>query len=131
MPTTAAPGPSAPVRASRPKTVAEQVFCALGPAADAFIAGAAAAGHTRLGPELAELNTLVAAHGETAVIATLQRAVAFGRWKAADVRSILAAGTGVPQPHPAGDALVIDLPTSSTRPLTEYTPTPATKAVSS
>ena len=49
----------------------------------------------------------------------------------ADVRSILAAGTGVPQPHPAGDALVIDLPTSSTRPLTEYTPTPATKAVSS
>ena len=125
------PRPSAPVRAIRAKTVAEKAFCALGPAAEAFIAGAAGAGHTRLGPELAELNTLIAAHGQTAMIAALERAVAFGRWKAGNVRSILAAGTGVPQPHPAGDALVIDLPVAAGRSLTEYTPAPATKVISS
>jgi len=34
----------------------------LRPIAEAFITGAAAAGNTRLGPELAELNTLAAAH---------------------------------------------------------------------
>ena len=47
----------APRRAVRPKTAAEKAFCALGPVAEAFITGAAAAGNTRLGPELAELNT--------------------------------------------------------------------------
>ena len=43
--------------------------------------------------------------------------------------AILAAGTGVPPPRPAGDALVLDLPTSTGRSLAEYAP--ATKAVSS
>ncbi|MGH3190903.1 MAG: IS21 family transposase, partial [Streptosporangiaceae bacterium] len=43
----------APRRAVRPKTAAEKEFCALGPTAEAFITGAAAAGNTRLGPELA------------------------------------------------------------------------------
>jgi hypothetical protein len=113
----------APARAIRPKTTAEKQFCALGPVAESFIAGAAAAGHTRLGPELAELNTLAAAHGADAFTAALERAVAFRRWKAADVRSILAAGAGTPHPREAGDALVIDLPTSSGRSLTEYAPT--------
>ena len=65
----------------------------------------------------------------SALNAALERATAFGRWRAADVRSILAAGTGVPTPRPAGDALVIDLPTSTGRSLAEYAP--ATKAVSS
>lgn len=88
----------APARAIRPKTVAEKAFCALGPVAEAFIAGAAAAGHTHLGPELVELNTLAAAHGEPAFVVALERAVAFSRWKAADVRSILAAGAGTPPP---------------------------------
>ena len=73
----------APRRAVRPKTAAEKAFCALGPVAEAFITGAAAAGHTRLGPELAELNTLRAAHGEQVFGAALSRAVAFGRWRAA------------------------------------------------
>ena len=123
------PRPSTPVRAIRPRTAAEQAFCALGPAAEAFIAGAAGAGHTRLGPELAELNTLTAAHGDAVMVAALERATAFGRWKAGDVRSILAAGTGVPAPRPAGDALVLDLPTAAGRSLAEYAP--ATKAVSS
>jgi hypothetical protein len=110
----------APRRAVRPRTVAEKAFCALGPVAEAFITGAAAAGNTRLGPELAELNTLHAAHGQDAFLDALSRAVAFGRWRAADVRSILAAGTGTPQPRAAGDALVLDLPVVPTRPLSDY-----------
>ena len=110
----------APRRAVRPKTAAEKAFCALGPTAEAFITGAAAAGNTRLGPELAELNTLAAAHGQQAFLDALARAVAFGRWRAADVRSILAAGTGTPQPTTAGDALVLELPRVPTRPLSDY-----------
>jgi transposase len=119
------PRPVVPVRAIRPRTTAEKAFCALGPVAEAFIAGAAAAGHTRLGPELAELNTLTAAHGQDAMVAALERATAFSRWKAADVRSILAAGAGTPHPRPAGDALVIDLPVVAGRSLAEYAPTGA------
>ena len=110
----------APRRAVRPKTVAEKAFCALGPTAEAFITGAAAAGNTRLGPELAELNTLAAAHGAQVFLDALARAVAFGRWRAADVRSILAAGTGTPQPTAAGDALVLELPRVPTRSLSDY-----------
>jgi transposase len=110
----------APRRAVRPRTVAEKRFCALGPVAEAFITGAAAAGHTRLGPELEELAALEAAHGKQALIGALERAVAFGRWRAADVRSILAAGTGIPQPRQPGDALVLELPTVPTRSLHEY-----------
>ncbi len=121
--------PAAPVRAIRPRSAAEVAFCSLGPAAQEFIAGAAGAGHTRLGPELAELNTLTAAHGQAAMVAALERATAFGRWKASDVRSILAAGAGVATPREAGEALVLDLPTSSGRSLAEYAPAP--KAVSS
>ena len=105
---------------TRMKTAAEKAFCALGPVAEAFITGAAAAGHTRLGPELAELNTLRAAYGEEVFGAALGRAVAFGRWRAADVRSILAAGSGTADPRPAGDALVLDLPAVPVRPLTDY-----------
>jgi len=122
--------PAAPVRAIRPRNAAEVEFCALGPAAEAFIAGAAGAGHTRLGPELAELNTLTAAHGPAAMVAALERARAYRRWAAADVRSILAAGAGVATPRPAGDALVIGLPAATGRSLAEYAPT-TTKAVSS
>src|SRR6202035_2682723 len=61
----------APRAGVRPRTAAEKAFCALGPVAEAFITGAAAAGNTRLGPELAELNTLRAAHGEQAFGAAL------------------------------------------------------------
>jgi hypothetical protein len=110
----------APQRAVRPKTLAEKAFCALGPTAEAFITGAAAAGNTRLGPELAELNTLAAAHGQQPFLDALARAAAFGRWRAADVRSILAAGTGTPQPTTAGDALVLELPRVPTRSLSDY-----------
>jgi hypothetical protein len=110
----------APRRAVRPRTAAEKEFCALGPVAEAFITGAAAAGNTRLGPELAELNTLRAAHGEQAFAAALDRAVAFSRWRAADVRSILGAGAGLPARTGPGDALVLQLPAVPVRPLSDY-----------
>jgi len=113
-------GRPAPQRAVRPKTVAEKRFCALGPVAEAFITGAAASGNTRLGPELAELNTLAAAHGEQALTDALARAIAFGRWRSSDVRSILAAGAGIPDPTPAGDALVLEFPAVPVRPLSDY-----------
>jgi hypothetical protein len=109
-----------PRRAVRPRTAAEKEFCALGPVAEAFITGAAAAGNTRLGAELAELSTLRAAHGEREFLAALDRAVAFGRWRSADVRSILAAGAGVPGPRAAGTALALDLPAVPVRSLADY-----------
>jgi hypothetical protein len=110
----------APRRAVRPKTPAEKAFAALGPVAEQFIAGSAASGNTRLASDLAELAALRAAHGDEALTAALERAVAFRRWRAGDVRSILAAGAGIPQPRPAGDALVITLPRVPVRPLSDY-----------
>jgi transposase len=109
-----------PNRGPRPKTTVEQQFCALGEDAEAFLVGAAAIGNTRLGQELQILLALGAAHGEAALTAALHRAVAFKRFRAADVRSILAAGTAAPQPRPAGEALVLDLPTAPTRSLDAY-----------
>jgi len=112
--------PDRPRRAIRPVTDAEKAFCALGPPAEAFLRGAAAAGVTRLGVELSELAGLEAAHGRPALVAALERAVAFGRWRATDVRSILAAGTGTPRPTAPGEALLIPLPIVPTRPLADY-----------
>ena len=115
------PRPDTPRRAVRPKTAAEKEFCALGPVAEAFITGAAASGATRLPAELAELNTLRAAHGNQEFLAALDRAVAFCRWRAADVRSILAAGAGVPEPNiAAGDTLALELPEVPVRALADY-----------
>jgi len=114
------PRPNTPRRAPRARTTAEKAFLCLGPAAEAFLKGAAAAGVTKLGAELEELAALKAAHGPQALVAALSRAVAFSRWRAADVRSILAAGAGTPRPRDAGQALVIGLPTVPTRPLSDY-----------
>lgn len=110
----------APDRGPRPKTRTEKQFCDLGQDAEAFLVGAAAIGNTRLGSELEILLALGVAHGEQALVAALHRAVAFRRFRAADVRSILAAGTGTPQPRPAGDALILDLPVAPTRSLDAY-----------
>jgi hypothetical protein len=110
----------APSRGPRPKTTIEKQFCDLGEDAQAFLVGAAAIGNTRLGSELEILLALGAAHGADALVAALHRAVAFRRFRAADVRSILAAGTGTPQPRPAGDALILDLPVAPTRSLDAY-----------
>lgn len=124
------PRSATPARTIRPRSAAEKQFCSLGEVAQRFIAGAAAAGHTRLGPELTELNTLAAAHGTEAMLAALERAIAFSRWRAADIASILAAGAGTPTPTAVGEALILDLPTAPKRSLTDYTPTqPAPKPV--
>jgi hypothetical protein len=66
---------------------------------------------------------LAAAHGHAVFLAALGRAVAFRRWRSADVRSILAAGAGTPDPGATGDALVIDLPVVVGRSLDQYAPT--------
>ncbi|KPN49818.1 transposase [Mycobacterium intracellulare subsp. chimaera] len=110
----------APDRGPRPKTSIEKQFCDLGEDAQAFLVGAAAIGNTRLASELEILLALGAAHGTDALVAALHRAVAFRRFRAADVRSILAAGTGTPQPCAAGDALILDLPIAPTRSLDAY-----------
>jgi len=109
-----------PQRPVRPKTPAEKAFCALGPVAEAFIKAAAASGITSLAGDLDELAGMEAAHGRVALIAALERAVAFGRFRAHDVRSILAAGAGVARPTAAGEALVLALPVVATRPLSDY-----------
>lgn len=46
--------------------------------------------------------------------------MAFRRFRAADFRSIMAAGNGTPQPCPAGDALILGLPVAPTRSLDAY-----------
>jgi transposase len=114
------PRPDRPRRAARPRTPAEKAFLGLGPVAEAFLTGAAAAGVTKLTSEIADILMLQAAHGTDPLLAALERAVAFGRWRAADVRSILAAAGAAPTPRPAGQALVLTLPTVPTRSLDAY-----------
>ena len=109
-----------PTRAVRPKTSSEKAFCALGPAAESFIKGAAARGMTSLKGDLAELAQMEAAHGKDVLLAALERAASFGRFRAHDVRSIIAAGTGVPRPAAPGEALIVELPLVPTRSLSDY-----------
>jgi transposase len=112
--------PDRPRRAPRPKTVVEKQFLALGETAEAFLVGAAAAGVSRLPGELEQIMILHAAHGHDALLGALARAVEFGRWRADDVRSILAAAGAAPTPRPAGEALVMTLPSVPTRSLADY-----------
>lgn len=118
------PRPDKPHRAARPRTAAEKAFLGMGPVAEAFLTGAAAAGVTKLTSEINQILALHAAHGTQPLLAALERAVRFGRWRAADVRSILAAlgaGAGAaPTPRPAGQALVLTLPKVPTRSLDAY-----------
>jgi hypothetical protein len=109
-----------PRRAIRAKTVSEKAFLSLGEIAESFIRGAAASGMTALASDLIELAAMRAAHGDAALVAALERAVAFRRFRAHDVRSILAAGKGVPQPAKRGEALIVALPFVPTRALSEY-----------
>jgi hypothetical protein len=124
------PRPDTPRRAARPRTQAEKAFLGLGPVAEAFLTGAAAAGVTKLPSEIGEILTLHAAHGTDPLLAALERAVAFGRWRAADVRSILASAGAAPIPRLAGQSLgqavVLTLPTVPTRTLDAYRIDPST-----
>ena len=110
----------APQRAVRPRSTAEKAFCQLGPAAEAFIKAAAARGMTGLARDLDELSQLEAIHGREPVIGALERAVAFGRFRSADVVSILHSGAGVPRPTRPGEALIVDLPVVPRRSLSDY-----------
>lgn len=110
----------APARAVRPRSGAERAFLALGSAAEAFLRAAAAAGTSKLGSELAQITALEAAWGREALVAALERAAAFRRFRAADVRSILEAGPGVPTVVEEGEALVVDLPAVPVRSLEDY-----------
>ena len=109
-----------PSRAARPRSGTERAFLALGPAAEVFLRQAAAAGVTKLATELSLIVGLEAAWGRDALVAALERAVAFRRFKAADVRSILEAGDGVPTVVDEGSELSIDLPQVPVRSLDAY-----------
>jgi hypothetical protein len=110
-----------PTRGVRPRTRAELAFLALGASAERFLRAAAAAGTLRLAGELAQVVELEAAWGREALTQALERAVRFRRFKAADVRAILAAGRGVPTPTPAGTQLpLLELPPVPERALSAY-----------
>jgi len=109
-----------PARGVRPKTTVEVTFLGWGEAAEAFLRAAAAAGTLRLEGELAQIVDLEAAWGRAALIHALGRAGRFRRFKATDLRAILAAGSGVPTPIRAGAQLALDLPPVSERPLADY-----------
>lgn len=114
------PRPASPRRAVRPRSAAEQAICALGDIGETFIKGAAAAGATSLGGEIGAICALETAYGRAALVAALERAVAFGRWRLADIRSILDAGAGIAQPAEPGQPLTADLPAVPVRPLSAY-----------
>lgn len=109
-----------PARAVRARSGSERAFLALGPAAERFLRDAAAAGVTKLGTELGLIVALEAAWGRQALIAALERATTFRRFKAADVRSILEAGPGVPTVVDAGEDLGMNLPEVPVRSLDAY-----------
>lgn len=109
-----------PARAVRARSGPERAFLALGPAAEAFLRAAAAAGTNKLGTEIALIVSLEAAWGREALIAALGRAVEFRRFKAADVRSILEAGAGVATVVGEGEHLGLGLPDVPVRDLADY-----------
>jgi transposase len=109
-----------PVRAVRPRTAAELAFLALGPVAEAFLRAAAAAGTTKLSGDLAIIADLERAHGREVLVGALERALTFRRFRAADVRAILAAGPGVSRPRPPGTELDLALPAVPIRSLAAY-----------
>jgi transposase len=109
-----------PARAVRPRSASERAFLALGPIAEQYLRAAAAAGTERLASELGAIVGLESAYGRERLLAALERALAFHRFKAVDVRAILEAGPSLPRPRPAGPPLVLNLPHVERRPLTAY-----------
>jgi len=109
-----------PIRAVRARSAAERAFLALGPAAERFLRAAAAAGTARLGSELALISSLEAAFGREQLVAAIERATTFHRFRAADVRAILVAGEGVMQTAVPGAPLQLALPAVPVRPLSAY-----------
>ena len=109
-----------PARGVRARSGTERAFLALGPAAEGFLRAAAAAGTTKLATELGHICALEAAWGREALVAALERAATFRRFRATDVRAILEAGAGVPSVVTEGEGLVVDLPAAPVRALDAY-----------
>lgn len=109
-----------PARAVRPRSAAERAFLQLGPVAEDFLRAAAAAGTPKLAGELAAIVELSRAWTTAEVVAALERGLTFRRFTAADIRSILDAGTGVAQVVQEGGQLDLGLPTVPTRDLSAY-----------
>ena len=81
---------------------------------------AAAAGTKRLAGELAEIVSLEASWGREQLVAALERATRFRRFKAEDLKDILAAGPQAPNPVSAGPSLQLALPEAPVRSLQAY-----------
>ena len=109
-----------PARAVRPRSSTERTFLQLGPVAEDFLRAAAAAGVNKLPSELAGIVDLIGAYGTDAVVAALQRGLTFRRFTAADIRSILDAGTGVAEVVDEGPPVALDLPPVPVRDLSAY-----------
>src|SRR5487761_864686 len=112
--------PRVPARAIRVRTGTERAFIALGPAAEVLLRSAAATGTSRLAAELADIVTLELSWGRDQLLAALERATKFRRFKAQDIRSILEAGPSAPNPTASGKALNLLLPQVPVRPLSAY-----------
>lgn len=92
----------------------------MGEIAEQYLRAAAAAGTQRLASELQAITELEPVYGRDALVAALERAYVFRRFRAADVRSILEAGQSLPRPRPAGEPLTLELPQVERRPLAVY-----------
>ena len=116
------PTPRKPVsRRPQARTDSERQFLALGEPAEQFIRDGAAAGIATLSRDIVEIVTeLLPAHGEDAIVKALARAVRFGRYRAADIRSILGIGPAPQEPVNPGLNVVVDLPTVEVRSLDAY-----------
>lgn len=116
------PTPRKPVsRGPRARSDVERQFLALGEPAEMFIRQGAAAGVATMSKEIIEIVTdLLPAHGPDAVTKAIARAARFGRFRAGDVRSILAIGPAGQEPVDAGRSVVVDLPSSEVRSLDAY-----------
>jgi len=111
-----------PQRGPRARTATEHAFLDLGEIAEQFVRGGAAAGVATLARELdVIINELLPAHGDDAVLKAIARAVRFGRYRADDIRSILAIGPATIDPAAVGDDLnVIELPAAEVRSFDAY-----------
>lgn len=111
-----------PQRAPRPRTQTEHAFLDLGEIAEQFVRGGAAAGVATLSRELDVIvNELIPAHGPDAVLKAMARAVRYSRYRADDVRAILAIGPAAVEPVAPGEDLnVIDLPAAELRSFDAY-----------
>ena len=111
----------APSRGPRARTDAEREFLALGEPAEEFIRAVLPPGR-RCCPRRSSRSSTISCR-RTAPSSSPRPSperARFGRFKAADVRSILAIGTALPEPAAGGDNVVVGLPTAEVRSFDAY-----------